>query len=930
MVRKKSAASKAKSRRESYKRRQEVHSKISRSWRILIVTVKAFKKFLSLRRSIRNISFAHSFAQKSLSASENDLIDLNYINYRNSKDVRDTLRKKIQIHKEIDDQHVIKDIVKKVVSRVCRLDSERKRQLKNRQCRKQIDFRNKLKTQSKITMLNKYHNDSDFRNKLITQSKITILNKYHNNSSFRNEYKARMKTEVLKRYYTNNSIRLKMIQDALNWYSINNTLTRKKSRQLYNQRRRILKKYSIIESHKCTLKHNHLYIGKLKEFRNIIEEGPDYICISCGITFFRNQVIPFMKDKYVKQNMSFEMSEYIPSYFIDASSSEHRWICRLCSYKIKKQQLPSRALLNKLEVCQIPPELTNLNNLEKHLISLRLPFMKIVNLTSGKVSSRLAQKGTKGPLHCVPSDVQDTVTTLPRPVDKSMMVRLQLKRRIKYKAVWEEQLINPNDVRDALLILRKMHPGYKNIKINEIDESYLTSDQNNNCENNTNSVVEIMDIDIIETENSIEEKVTSDENHLKSLALGDIDNNNNNSDEEIDEDNNDIRTKYNIGTDSCTQPSDYNDFLVFDKEPCIIAPAEKNKLSSLLTDKTIEALAFPHLFPDGKGSFDEDRESNLKWKEYCKARLFSSDSRFAADSSYIFYLQYLGDLKQVYSGINIAFRKKLPMNAQQSLDETQMKFLMNKDMIYRHLQCVRGSPQYWHKRLKDLFAMTRQLGFPTFFLTLSCADLRWKEFVDTFVRHTGGTIKESYTFEEKTKLLRANPVLAARLFEKRFTNFMTLFIKGGASCLGNVKDSFSRIEMQLRGSPHSHMPLWVEGAPKYIGPETDAKTREEIVKFCDKYITTRFPSLDEDAVLHYLIKEVQSHSRNHSKSCLKYFKTLCRFGFPRPVARRTFICEPMKIVTDDDKQYAKRAKEILTEMNAAMNALEKEKNIVMV
>ncbi|CAF4034650.1 unnamed protein product, partial [Rotaria sp. Silwood2] len=614
MVRKKSAASKAKSRRESYKRRQEVHSKISRSWRILIVTVKAFKKFLSLRRSIRNISFAHSFAQKSLSASENDLIDLNYINYRNSKDVRDTLRKKIQIHKEIDDQHVIKDIVKKVVSRVCRLDSERKRQLKNRQCRKQIDFRNKLKTQSKITMLNKYHNDSDFRNKLITQSKITILNKYHNNSSFRNEYKARMKTEVLKRYYTNNSIRLKMIQDALNWYSINNTLTRKKSRQLYNQRRRILKKYSIIESHKCTLKHNHLYIGKLKEFRNIIEEGPDYICISCGITFFRNQVIPFMKDKYVKQNMSFEMSEYIPSYFIDASSSEHRWICRLCSYKIKKQQLPSRALLNKLEVCQIPPELTNLNNLEKHLISLRLPFMKIVNLTSGKVSSRLAQKGTKGPLHCVPSDVQDTVTTLPRPVDKSMMVRLQLKRRIKYKAVWEEQLINPNDVRDALLILRKMHPGYKNIKINEIDESYLTSDQNNNCENNTNSVVEIMDIDIIETENSIEEKVTSDENHLKSLALGDIDNNNNNSDEEIDEDNNDIRTKYNIGTDSCTQPSDYNDFLVFDKEPCIIAPAEKNKLSSLLTDKTIEALAFPHLFPDGKGSFDEDRESNLKWK----------------------------------------------------------------------------------------------------------------------------------------------------------------------------------------------------------------------------------------------------------------------------------------------------------------------------
>ncbi|CAF4680622.1 unnamed protein product, partial [Rotaria sp. Silwood2] len=265
------------------------------------------------------------------------------------------------------------------------------------------------------------------------------------------------------------------------------------------------------------------------------------------------------------------------------------------------------------------------------------------------------------------------------------------------------------------------------------------------------------------------------------------------------------------------------------------------------------------------------------------------------------------------------------MNAKQSLDEMQMKFLMKKDMIYRHLQCVRGSPQYWHKRLKDLFGMTRQLGFPTFFLTLSCADLRWKEFTDTFVRHTGTPIKESYTFKEKTKLLRANPVLAARLFEKRFNTFMNLFIKGGASCLGIVEDWFARIEMQMRGSPHSHMPLWVKGAPVYIGLHTDEKTREEIVKFCDKYITTRFPSLEEDPILHYLVKELQTHSRNHSKSCLKLYKMLCRFGFPRPVARRTFICEPLKAENDDDKQKFKRMKEILTEMNATMNKLEKEK-----
>ncbi|CAF3867646.1 unnamed protein product, partial [Rotaria sp. Silwood1] len=441
-----------------------------------------------------------------------------------------------------------------------------------------IIFREKKKEQSKNVFLNKYHNSIDFRNKVKTQSKIHILNKYHTNSDFRNQYKGHMKYQVLKRYYNDPSIRLKMIQRALNSYRNNNTLMTRKSRQLYNQRRRILKKYATFQSHKSTLKHSNLYTQNLKEFRKIIREGPDYVCLSCRLALFRNQVIPFVEEKYIKQNMSYEIKKHIQSYFMYSSSREQKWICKSCSDKIKKRQMPSRAVVNKLKVCEVPSELKKLNNLEKHLIALRLPFMKIVNLTSGKLSSRLSQKGTKGPLHCVPSDVEDTVTTLPRPVDKSMMVRLQLKRRLKYKAVWEEQLINPNDVRDALFVLTKMHPGYKSIKINDIHENYLTSDQEKNYDNNIELVVEPMDVDNISEETVIEQTEVSNENSLKRLALGDIDNTID-SDEEINEDDKDIRTKYNIGTDSCTQPCDFNDFLVFDKEPCVVAPAEKNKLS---------------------------------------------------------------------------------------------------------------------------------------------------------------------------------------------------------------------------------------------------------------------------------------------------------------------------------------------------------------
>ena len=40
---------------------------------------------------------------------------------------------------------------------------------------------------------------------------------------------------------------------------------------------------------------------------------------------------------------------------------------------------------------------------------------------------------------------------------------------------------------------------------------------------------------------------------------------------------------------------------------------------------------------------------------------------------------------------------------------------------------VKGTPEYSKKFLYDVLAMVKQLGVPIYFLTLSCADLRWEE-----------------------------------------------------------------------------------------------------------------------------------------------------------------------------------------------------------
>ena len=43
------------------------------------------------------------------------------------------------------------------------------------------------------------------------------------------------------------------------------------------------------------------------------------------------------------------------------------------------------------------------------------------------------------------------------------------------------------------------------------------------------------------------------------------------------------------------------------------------------------------------------------------------------------------------------------------------------------MRSVLGIPAYWKHFLYEELAMVKQLGMPTHFLTLSCADLKWNE-----------------------------------------------------------------------------------------------------------------------------------------------------------------------------------------------------------
>ena len=63
------------------------------------------------------------------------------------------------------------------------------------------------------------------------------------------------------------------------------------------------------------------------------------------------------------------------------------WICKTCDRALRRGCMPVQAKANGLQLSNVPPELSGLNPLELRLICLRLPFMKMVALPSGKQRS---------------------------------------------------------------------------------------------------------------------------------------------------------------------------------------------------------------------------------------------------------------------------------------------------------------------------------------------------------------------------------------------------------------------------------------------------------------------------------------------------------------------------------------------------------------
>ena len=84
-------------------------------------------------------------------------------------------------------------------------------------------------------------------------------------------------------------------------------------------------------------------------------------------------------------------------------------------------------------------------------------------------------------------------------------------------------------------------------------------------------------------------------------------------------------------------------------------PGENNIPKYILLDNDCEVLAFPDLFQYGSGGYHSaNRKVKLPIRKHFQQGLLNIDGRFVQNIEYLFYAQYIADLKQIESDATLA------------------------------------------------------------------------------------------------------------------------------------------------------------------------------------------------------------------------------------------------------------------------------------
>ena len=618
---------------------------------------------------------------------------------------------------------------------------------------------------------------------------------------------------------------------------------------------------------------NYLHYHLLKEFINNRKLGPNEVCICCNCLFYESSTKNFneinlrTKFRNIKLNGKLKNKELDEETFIyNIKNSNSTVICTTCLKHANEGKIPIMAATENLRFAKIPKEISCLSDIEERMVSPYIVFMQIRPLTPYALNPQLSLRGS---VVNIDDDINEMIETLPRNFDQLSTLQIQLKRHVEHRSSYMTETIQPWKIFEALnhLINTPLYIKHQ-IKINEDSMNYY-----NSLETKIDFIVDKKYEKLLKNSIEMNELITHKTNEIHDEIESDIENNVIEEDLEIHDDEVLILDRNKEITEESIK---------------ILAPAQNKNPLPWHTIDDIDELAFPRIF--GGYKFDENKILTTA-KRY--KFLSKNKDRRACKTTMILYMAKKTIELSVASSINTFLRKTKKtekLTREDALNPEKIYDLVRLNEGYKFLENVRGSPPYWEKRKKEAFAMIRQLGPPHMFLTLSFSETKNCDLLKILYKlkyDKNISLSDAMNLEmdEKTKLIRDDPVTCVRYTVNRFNNIIKILMDpNGPFGQFHVTDFFRRDEFQARGSSHIHCELYCENAPIYN--ENDSLSIKNCIEFIDKFITCEYDS--KNPLMTY-----QRHA--HKPTCYKGRKNekICRFNIPNYVMKETMILEPL-------------------------------------
>ena len=454
---------------------------------------------------------------------------------------------------------------------------------------------------------------------------------------------------------------------------------------------------------------------------------------------------------------------------------------------------------NNMDPLSVPEELSGMSDAEHMLIARLAPTVHVHMLRHGGIASRG---------HCIafPQAVQEPATILPRLPAEVDIIRV---RRQGKDDTHKDLRVRRYRVEGALRFLKDNNPAYSDIVIDGARIENLPED---------GELPNLRTVEFSETEHTDDqgpapqqlvagETDVSDDSTVSGVILTEP---GVNVQMQIEEAMNQVVSE--------PREDESDEAQQRRERPVIPWPTTDSTPASEFSTPYFFTMAFPCLFPYGKGDFHINRPVTCpalhEWAEHL---LWYQDGRFAQHKVWKFVVHNMIMRKRALEQSRYFVDQQLGdphitvADLQERLARGDTSFT-NK-LLYFGAN-LRGTAQYWHQRRRELRAMVEFMvnekrGLPSFFMTGSCAEFYFpplRRLLEQYIlQTTGEEVNLAEDSNTRFKAVQENTHVVVRYFDLRTQSYHEKVLKP----VFGVSDYWYRYEFaKSRGQIHWHQLSW--------------------------------------------------------------------------------------------------------------------------